>query len=39
MNKTIELNELREVFLSAPESDSARILAISFSILLVATVL
>ncbi|MCH2184553.1 DUF2304 domain-containing protein [Myxococcota bacterium] len=39
MNKTIELNELRELFLSAPESDSARILAITFSFLLVATVL
>ena len=31
MTRTEELNHLRELFLSAPESDVARVLAVVFS--------
>ena len=39
MTRTEELNQLRDLFLSAPESDGSRALAIIFSIGLIATVL
>ncbi len=39
MTRTEELNQLRDLFLSAPESDVSRALAIIFSFGLIATVL
>ncbi len=39
MTRTEELNQLRDLFLSAPESDASRALAIIFSFGLIATVL
>jgi hypothetical protein len=39
MNPSIQLEELRELFLSAPESDAARVMAIVTSVSLVTVVL
>ena len=39
MNQVEQLEQLRELFLTAPESDAVRILAISFSLALVVIVL
>jgi hypothetical protein len=39
MTREIQLNELRQLFLSAPESDTSRIVAVLFSLVLVAVVL
>ena len=39
MSQVEQLQELRELFLAAPESDAARFMAIAFSFALVATVL
>lgn len=39
MNETIQLEQLRELFLSAPESDAVRVMAVVASVSLVSVVL